>query len=240
MSKLPDVALEYAKDHPALAAGTIRNRLAYLKAACRYAWKKHKLTEHDPAARMELPVVNNARVVHLPVPQLEAQLRRIEDLEARAMFFLAFFTGSRWISEILPRQPTDVYRQGKRVELRVGTTKNGTPRLVPVHPAARWALAYLPFKWKWRWYYERFVTARIAGALLGLRPHDMRHILGADIVRRTGSQRDAMEALHHASVQSSLRYTQFATQRLEDVLFSVGSSKKMHTARPRRRSKNAA
>ncbi len=231
ISKLPDVALDYAKDHQALAAGTIRNRLAYLKAACRYAWKKHKLTEHDPAARMELPAVNNARVVHLPVPQLEAQLRRIEDLEARALFTIAFFTGSRWISEILPRLPVDVYRNGKRVELRVGTTKNGTPRLVPVHPAARWALAYLPFNWKWRWYYERFVKARIAGALLGLRPHDM---------RRTGNQRDAMEALHHASVQSSLRYTQFATQRLEDVLFSVGSSKKMHTAKPRRRTKNAA
>lgn len=238
ISKLPDVALEYAKDHPDLAAGTVRNRLAYLKAACRYAWKKHKLTEHDPAARMELPIVNNARVVDLPVKQLEAQLRRIEDQEARALFTLAFFTGSRWITEVYPRQPADVFRHGQRVELRVGTTKNGTPRLVPVHPKARWALAYLPFKWGPDWYYRRFVKARKAGGLDGLWAHDMRHVLGADVVRRTGSQRDAMEALHHSSIQSSLRYTQFSTDRLKRVLFGVGGGGKMHTsnsARKRRR-----
>lgn len=240
MSQLAAIALDYAKDHPELAPATVRNRLSYLKAACRYAWKKHALTENDPTGRMELPAVSNERLVDLPVQALQDLLKRIKEAEARALFTLAFYTGSRWASEILPRQLEDVVREGRDVALRVGTTKNGTPRLVPVHPAACWALKFLPFTRGQRWYYNRFVAARAAAGLDGLWIHDMRHVLGTDIVRRTGNQRDAMEALHHASIQSSLRYTRSYGERLRDVLFAVGGSRKVHTKDSRRGRRKAA
>jgi integrase len=230
ISQVADAAREYMQDNPELAEGTLHNRLAYLKSACRYAWKKHKLTEFDPTGHMEIPHPNNERQVDVPVERLERMLGRISEEEARALFTLAFYTGSRWQSEIYPRNPEDVYRDGREVHLKVGMTKNGTPRLVPVAPAARWALAYLPFNRGARWYYERFVAARKELGLDGFWVHDMRHVLGADVVRRTGNQRDAMEALHHSSVQSSLRYTRFATTRLKQVLFGVGKARKMHTS----------
>src|SRR5688500_2624700 len=48
MSELPAIARRYGDDQRgALSPDTIRNRLAYLKAACRYAWKHHELTELD-------------------------------------------------------------------------------------------------------------------------------------------------------------------------------------------------
>lgn len=241
ISRLADIARDYVKDHTELAEGTLHNRLAYLKAACRYAWRKHKLTPHDPTGGMEIPRPNNARQVDLPVRRLEALLASITDVQARALYTLAFYTGSRWQSELYPRTREDVYRDGREVLLKVGITKNGSPRLVPVVPAARWALAYLPFTdHATSWYYERFVAAREAHGIPGFWIHDMRHVLGAEVVRRTGNQRDAMEALHHASIQSSLRYTRFATTRLKKVLFGVGQARKMHTAPKRRKLKKAA
>lgn len=229
MSELPEAAREYRRDNPNLAPATLRNRLSYLKSACRYAWKKHGLTEHDPTGRMELPTVNNARIVHTTVRDLEQLLAGIEDDEARACFTLAFYTGSRWISEIHCRQPEDVVRDGRDVMLKVGMTKNGTPRLVPVSPAARWTLKYLPFTRSPETLYDRFIAAREAVGLPELRAHDMRHVLGGDIIRRTGSIRDVMDALHHKAVQSANRYAAIQTDRVRRVLAGVGQARKMHT-----------
>lgn len=64
LSHLAAVATEYAKVKD-VAPGTIRNRLAYLRAACRWAWKHADMGDHDPAERMVLPKVNNARHVYL-------------------------------------------------------------------------------------------------------------------------------------------------------------------------------
>jgi integrase len=240
MSKLAEISHNYIKDHPELSDGTLHNRLAYLKAACRYAWKKHNLTEYDPTGAMEIPNPQNERHVDVQVGKVEKLLGSIEEDAARALFTLAFYTGSRWKAEIFPRQPEDVYRDGKKILLAVGKTKRGVPRLVPVPPAAQWALAYLPFTMNSKYYYDRFVAARDRNGLERFWVHDMRHVLGADVVRRTGSQRDAMEALHHASYASSLRYTRFATSRLEKVLFGVGQARKMHTSAPAKRRKKAA
>ena len=53
IADLAIVAREAADADHGWSTGTIHNRLAYLKAACRYAWKKHwlpaKLMQHNPA-----------------------------------------------------------------------------------------------------------------------------------------------------------------------------------------------
>jgi integrase len=216
----------------------VRNRLAYLRSACRYAWRRHKLTPHDPTGHMELPKVDNARDVRLPVEEYERRiLQKIESDEARALFTLAFYTGSRWPSEIRPRQAIDVLRivsRGrKRVLLQIGMTKNGSPRLVPVPPKARWALAYLPFKHSARWYYERFNPVRAAAGLPDIVPHSGRHIVATDIVMRGGSLADVSAALHHKYWGSSARYTHLVTEHAERVLFEIGATgaKKVHTGK---------
>lgn len=241
MADLADISREYAKENEDLAPATIRNRLAYLRAACRYAWRKHKLTPHDPTGQMEFPTVSNARDVRTPVVDYERKiLRRITGLEARALFTLAFYSGSRWASEIHPRQPADVLRAHGKVRLVVGVTKNGAPRLVPVHPKARWTLAYLPFKRTLRWYWDRFVAARKAAGLPELWAHDGRHIVATDIILRGGSLPDVAAALHHKSLHSSERYAHILTEHTERVLFGVGKARKMHTAGSARRTARAA
>ena len=247
MSQLSDVCREYTEENSDLAPATIRNRLAYLRAACRYAWRKHKLTPHDPTGHMELPIVDNARDVRLPVDDYERRiLHRIEDEEARALFTLAFYTGSRWPSEILPRQPEDVHRivvRGKtKVLLNVPLTKSGAPRLVPVHPKARWTLKFLPFPHAERYYYDRFNAARTAAGLPDIVPHSGRHIVATDILMHGGTLADVSAALHHKHWGSSARYAHLVTEHTERVLFGIGErgAEKMHTARRGAGKKKAA
>lgn len=225
MSELADAAREYSFEHPDLAPATVRNRLAYLKAACRYAWKKHKLTDHDPTGQLELPTVSNTRDVQLPVKRIVELLKAIEDLEARALFTLAFRVGSRWIKGVWPRRPEDVERVGRDVWLRVGITKNGTQRMKWVHPDARWTLKYLPFKHSPTYYYDRFIKARELVGLQGTVAHDMRHVVATDIRRRGGSLGDVGAALDHDSHQASFRYAHITSPQVKRVLAGVGKKK---------------
>lgn len=242
MSRLADVCREYVGDAADLAPATIRNRLAYLRAACRYAWRKHKLTTFDPTGQMELPTVDNIRDVRLPVAKYEQHLKRIDDDETRALFTLAFYTGSRWPSEILPRMPGDVHRlvvKGRpRVLLAVEHTKNKAPRLVPVPPQARWALRFLPFKRSTRYYYDRYNAAREKSGLPELVPHAGRHVVATHILMQGGTLPDVSAALHHKHWGSSARYAHLVTEHAERVLFGIGDAGKMHTdpaKRPRKK-----
>ena len=205
-----------------LAPATIRNRLAYLKAAVRYAYRKHGYGDRDYTDRLLMPTVHNERQVYLRVPDVEKLLARIRDLEARAVFTLAFWHGCRWISEILPRTSADLERRGRELWMKVGTTKNGTPRMVPVHPRARWALEHLPFERHWRDYYKEFEAARKAAGVKHVRAHDLRHSLASAIISDGGTLDDVRAALHHESVVSSKRYSHLYPERVRRVILGVG------------------
>ena len=96
MNELQAVVLAYSNDNPKLSPATIKLRMAYLRAACRWAWKRHGLGEHDPAERVALPAVRNERHVYVTRAQLLPILRTIKHLDARAMALLAFYSGMRF------------------------------------------------------------------------------------------------------------------------------------------------
>lgn len=243
LKNLPAVARDYASDQAdKLAPATIRNRLAYLKAAARYAWKKHGLVDADPAACMELPAVNNERQVYLRVKDLGRLLAKFDDPEAAALFRMAFYTGLRWRAELLPRKPADVVRRGRQRWLLVGTTKNGTPRMVPVHPAIAGDLKRLPFSKPWYTFSDAFERARTLAGMKHVRPHDLRHSLASEIVSRGGTLVDVQGALHHRSALSSRRYAHLYPERVRQVLLQVATAsrrkdrpaRKMHTSRTKK------
>lgn len=240
ISQVADAARDYAQEHPHLSDGTLHNRLAYLKAACRYAWKRHKLTALDPTGQMEIPRPNNRRDVQLPVERIHGLLAAIEDLEARALFTLAFRIGSRWVKGVHPRKPEDVERVGRDVWIRVGITKNGKPRMKWVHPDAHWTLKFLPFKLRPETYYRRFCEARAKVGLIDTWAHDMRHVIATDIVKRRGTLDDVRAALDHDSYQSAERYAHIVPDHIKRVLKGVGDANKMHTPTGARRVKKAA
>lgn len=218
MSNLSDVARQYLEDQRGvLAPDTIRIRLAYLKAACRYAWKHHKLTEFDPTTRMSIPS-GRSRQVYLKAPEVKQLVRKCRDPETKAIIRMAFYTGLRWISELLPRQPADVRINRGQVWLYVGETKNGTPRMVPIHPAIRGDLKRLPFTRHWRDYYHEFEAAKKRAGLKHVRMHDLRHSLASAIISQGGTLADVQAALHHRDAASAKRYAHLYPERLNQII----------------------
>lgn len=75
--------------------GAIRNRLAYLRAACRYAQKHHGIGDRD--VRHEVPTVRNSRQVYASRAEMLTIARQRgsspAEREARALIRLAFYSG---------------------------------------------------------------------------------------------------------------------------------------------------
>ena len=205
-----------------LSPATVRNRLAYLKAAVRYAWRTHGYGgDHNPAGRIVLPTVANERHVYLRVGELKRLLAAFDHAEDAALFRMAFYTGLRWRAELLPRSEVDIKRLGRDLWLNVGTTKNGTPRMVPLHPEIHRDLKRLPFEKPWHVYADAFQRARKAADLVHVRPHDLRHSLASEIISRGGTLADVQGALHHRSVASARRYAHLYPERVKKVMFGV-------------------
>jgi len=221
LSQLTDVARAYLDDQRgALAPDTIRVRLAYLKAAARYAWKHHGLTEADPTGRMTIPA-GRSREVYLKAADVHRLAAACTDRDTRAIIRIAFYTGLRWISELLPRQPSDLRLNRRQLWLYVGTTKNGSPRMVPVHPAIRRDLRRLPFKRHWRDYYAEFESARKKAGLSHVRMHDLRHSFASAILSQGGNLGHVQAALHHQDAASTKRYSHLYPGELRRIIKKI-------------------
>lgn len=227
LDELTDVATKYAKEArlektgEPLQPATLRNRLAYLRSAVRYAWKHHGLGEQDYGARMAMPRVDNARHVYLRTDELAVLLSHVDDHETRALVRLAFYTGMRWVSELLPRQPEDIVKDGADWWLVVGTTKTGRPDMKWIHPAARRDLSFLPFRHHWRTYYARFEEAKRAAGMPHLHMHDLRHSLASVLISQGATLAEVGGALGHSSSQSTARYAHLYPERIAAVVGKV-------------------
>jgi integrase len=214
LSDLPAICRTFATDNPTLAPATIRNRLAYLRAAVKYAWKHHGIGGQDWSTRMVMPRVDNARDVYLEPAEVTALLRALPDPETRALVRLAFYTGLRWVTELLPRQPDDVIKKGADWWLQVpaSSTKTNTARMVWLHPGCRADLKWMPFCLHWRTYYTRFEQARAAIGRPELVLHDLRHSFASFLISQGATLSEVGAALGHKSHQSTARYAHLYPQ----------------------------
>jgi integrase len=227
LSELPEVAQEYAQKGKGeagkiLKAGTLRNRLAYLRAACRWAWKHHSLGEHDPAERMVLPKVKNARHVYLSRAEADAVFRAMGYGYSRDAARVAFYTGWR-ISEVLKAKPQ---KTPSGLVLTIPDTKNGQPRMVPVHRKIaylvrdHWPL--LVTKWTVS---DKTKEAMRAVGLGHARLHDLRHSAASEMINAGVDLYTVGGVLGHKSAVSTARYAHLATERLKDAVGKIGAKK---------------
>jgi integrase len=226
LADLPQLAREYDQQNPGLAPATVRNRLAWLRAAVRYAYREHNLGAIDHTARMRLPRVNNKRHVYLRVEQMEKLRRACDDADTRAIIRIAFYTGCRWVAEILPRQPEDIVRIGRQTWLKIADTKNAEPKMVPVHPAIREDLKRLPFTEHWRTYYARFEAAREKAGMEGVNMHDLRHSLASALISQGETLAVVGKALGHKSAQSTERYAHLYPEAVARAVRKMPTGKK--------------
>lgn len=228
-SALPEIAQEYpkkalmedGKTKPKPA--TIKNRLAYLCAACRWAWKNRKgFGKHDPAERMVLPKVSNARHVYLTRAQALPVFRAMGLSWSRDAARVAFYTGWR-ISEVLSAEATKTLDGWV---LFIPDSKNGLPRIVPVHRRIVHLVRdhWPPQVTKWT-VSDKVKDAYRAVGLGHARLHDLRHSAASEMINAGVSLYVVGGVLGHKSAVSTARYAHLATAQLRNAVATIGAKK---------------
>lgn len=213
IDELPAICAEYAADqHGALRPATIKNRIAYLRSACRWAWKRHGMAETDPGARVVAPTVANARDVVIDRRQMIAVARACRDPGTRALIRIAFYSGLRVSEQYAAERLPGLF------VLR--DTKNGSPRIVPVHPKAASAARVkltprTQIDYWWR-------LARSAAGLDHVTLHDLRHAAATEMVNAGIDLATVGAVLGHRSAASTKRYAHHGAQRLAEAVGKIG------------------
>ncbi len=241
MSELPEVARKVSGNRvttPATAErparevsdATVRNRLALLKAACRWAWKAHGLTQHDPTGRMQLPTVRNERHVYATREQVGKLAWAADRRDLRALILLAFYTGMR-LGELQRAEAV-----GGALVLQ--DTKNGDRRAVPVHPHAKRLLAWVPFAAPKITLQRAFQRARAAAGLPHIHLHDLRHSAASEMINAGVDLYTVGAVLGHRDARSTKRYSHLRHDTLADAVSKIG--RKIPHNEPERAKKKAA
>ena len=222
LSELPAVASDYAST-PGLAPGTIKNRLAYLRAACRWAWKHKGMGEHDPAERMVLPKVRNARHVYLSRAEAVRVFRAMGYGWPRDAARVAFYTGWR-AGEVLRATPVTV--GDGLLCLSISDSKNGQPRIVPVHQKIRHLVQRHWPPQTTVWTVSKAVKAAMREVGLGhARLHDLRHSAASEMINSGIDLYTVGAVLGHKSAVSTARYAHLAAGRLADAVATIGAKR---------------
>lgn len=220
MSHLPDVCKEYSAkatkgDGTPLAPATVRNRIRYLTSACRYAWKHHGMSEHDPAARVIVPTVKNERRHFIDRRQMLTLARACRCRSTRAAIRIAFYSGMRMGEIIKATRTAEAFL--------LDDTKNGEPRHVPVHPRIR---VCLKVKMRDQSKMSRhFREAREAVGMQWLHFHDLRHSAASEMINAGVDLYTVGAVLGHKSATSTKRYAHLATDSIKQALAHIGRKK---------------
>jgi integrase len=217
LSALPAVAREVA-EKAEVAPATVRNRLACLKAACRWAWKAHGLTRDDPATRMQMPQVSNERQVYIGRKAMLQACRACTHWETQVAIRVAFYSGLR-LGELLRVLP-----EGDALVLH--DTKNGDRRAVPVHPKIRHLLRFLPLTAPKITIQRAWQRARARVGMEHVTLHDLRHSAASEMVNAGVDLFVVGKVLGHRDSRSTQRYSHLTAETLAGAVGRIGAKRR--------------
>ena len=215
LESLADVCREYMDEAiKTLAPATVRKRIRYLTAACRWAWKRNNMGETDPGARVIVPEVRNERQVYIDRAQMIRLARACTHRETRAAIRIAFYSGMRW-GEIARAE-----RVFSIPAFALSDTKNGEPRIVPMHPKI---LACARHKMPTRFVmHHNFTVAKNAIGMPELHFHDLRHSTASALIEQGEDLYTVGGVLGHKSAASTRRYSHLSTGKLAAAIGTIG------------------
>jgi integrase len=223
MSALPEVARAImantagVRPGTTIAPATVRQRISLLKAACRWAWKKHGLTDADPTGRMQMPSVRNERRTYLTRKGMLQACRACTLWEAQIAIRVAFYSGLR-LGELWRVRVVEGV-------LLLDDSKNGQPRAVPAHPRIRHLLKHLPLTGKPHSVQVAWMRARDRVGLGDVRFHDLRHSAASEMVNAGVGLYTVGQVLGHKDQRSTQRYAHLTTATLAEAVNKIGRKK---------------
>jgi len=217
LSELPEVAREVV-DKAETAPATVRNRLACLKAAARWAWKQHGIVQADPTSRMQLPQVSNERQVYVARADMLRVCRACDHWQTQVAIRAAFYTGMRL---------GELYRvQVDGHTLVLHDTKNGDRRAVPAHPKIRHLLRLLPLTGPKITVQRAWQRARARVGLEHVTLHDLRHSAASEMVNAGVDLYTVGKVLGHRDSRSTQRYAHLTADTLAAAVGKIGGRRR--------------
>ncbi len=214
VAQLVDKTREGVREGVILSDATVKQRLALLRAACRWGWKKHNMCEADPTSRMQMPSVSNERHVYVGRAEVGRLVRAADRKDARAMILAAFYTGMR-LGELFKVESRDG-------ALILADTKNGTRRVIPAHPRVKPLLRYLPLTANRNTLVRAWERARRAAGLDHVHFHDLRHSAASEMVNAGVDLFTVGRVLGHKDQRSTARYSHHRDETLAVAVGNIG------------------
>ncbi len=213
LSELAAVAAEVTK-RGGVSPATIRNRLACLKAAARWAWKARGMVDADPTTRMQLPAVRNERHVYIGRADMLRACRACDHWEAQIAIRVAFYTGMRLGALYAVRAEGGM--------LILDDTKNNDRRAIPVHPRIAHLVPRLPLSDPKITIQRAWQRARARVGLEHVTLHDLRHSAASEMVNAGVDLFTVGKVLGHRDTRSTARYSHHTAGTLAAAIGTIG------------------
>ena len=185
---------------------TINRSLGAMKAGLRLMWESGKTPVNYGDQVKRLPE-NNERTVYLSLDEVKVLADKASE-NVRAAIWIALYTGCRR-GEICKIAAADVGEDSIRIQ--AGNTKTLRYREVPVFPALRPWLSYLPLPITFEGLKTGFQRARLAAGMRHVNFHDLRHSCATILLQSGADLLTISKILGHTSVKTTARYSHVET-----------------------------
>lgn len=191
---------------------TINRTIGAIKAAMKIAFDERMIPENY-AAKIKRLKENNERHNYLTIEQVKALADCCSE-NVRAAVWIALLTGCRR-GEILKLQEGDI--RGDRLRIQAGNTKTLRERMVPIVPAIRPWLEYIPLGINFEGLKTGFDRAR-KKAGIDVNFHDLRHSCASLLINMGTPLEVVRDILGHTTVKTTERYAHIEVDRQEEAL----------------------
>jgi integrase len=197
---------------------TINRSISAIKVAMKIAYRERLIVE-DYGARIRFVPDNNQRHNYLSIEQV----KRLADCcseQVRAAVWIGLLTGCRR-GEILKLKSDDI--QVDRLRIVAENTKTLRQRTIPIIPAVRQWLRYVPLKINAEGLKSGFDRAR-KKAGIDVNFHDLRHSCASLLINMGAPLEVIRDILGHTTVKTTERYAHLQVDRQEEALMMLSKA----------------
>lgn len=202
----------------AYAPATVNKSLGTLKKALSMAWERGR-TPVDYSSLVKRLPENNQRTVYLSMEQVKT-LADAASENVRAAIWIALLTGCRR-GEVCKIEREQI--GAHTIELLAGNTKTERYRQVPIVPALRPWLAYLPLQINYEGIKSGFRRAREKVGMEHVNFHDLRHSCATILLGLGVELHVIRDILGHTSIKSTERYSHAMVAPQRAALAKLGN-----------------
>lgn len=201
------------------AAGTINKSIGTIKTALSLAYAE-KMIPADYGDQLRRLPENNQRHQYLSIEQV-GKLAAAASAQTAAGIWIALLTGCRR-GEILKLTQDDII--GDTLRIQAGNTKTLRQRTIPIVPALRPWLVYIPLRINAEGLKSGFRRAREAVGMEHIHYHDLRHSTASLLINMGTPLEVVRDILGHTTVKTTERYAHLLIDRQREALDSLSAA----------------